>query len=172
VPWAMSSKRHRAVLGDKMYMTWISSWAWSLPLTALTTIIHIGAIAGMAATLTHAKRTIEKWKLGRVALGLVALGLLGTVGWAVSALTGLESAIWALAYLRLGAVDTFADAMLYSVNALTTLGSSGLHLEHRWRMMGALEAANGVMLFGISTGFAAAITTKFWGLFEKPTDVA
>jgi hypothetical protein len=155
-----------------MYLTWISDWAWSLPLTALTTVIHIAAVVGMAASLTHAKQALEKWKLGRVLSALVVLGLLGTVGWVLSALSGLESAIWALAYLRLGALDTFADAMLYSVNALTTLGSSGLHLDRHWRMMGALESANGVMLFGISTGFAAAVTTEFWNLFRKPRDIA
>jgi len=155
-----------------MHLTWISDWAWSLPLTALTTVIHIAAIAGMAASLTHAKQAMERWKLGRVSSALAVLGLLGTVGWVLSALSGFEAAIWALAYLRLGALDTFADAMLYSVNALTTFGSSGLHLDRHWRMMGALESANGVVLFGISTGFAAAIITQFWDLFRKQTDIA
>ena len=56
-------------------------------------------------------------------------------------------------YLKLGAVGTPAGAMLYSLDSMTTRGASGYALEARWRMMGAMEALNGMLLFGISTAF-------------------
>ena len=40
------------------------------------------------------------------------------------------------------------SAMLYSLNAMTTYGHESTQLAPHWQMMGALEALNGVMLFG------------------------
>jgi hypothetical protein len=51
--------------------------------------------------------------------------------------------------------------MLYSVDSITTQGASGLMLERGWRMMGALEAADGMLLFGISTAFIFAVMQLF-----------
>jgi hypothetical protein len=47
--------------------------------------------------------------------------------------------------------------MLYSVSAMTSYGHSNLDLETRWQMMGALEALNGMLLFGLTTAFLFAI---------------
>jgi hypothetical protein len=44
---------------------------------------------------------------------------------------------------------------------MTTRGASGLMLEPGWRMMGALEAANGMLLFGISTAFIFAVMQNY-----------
>jgi hypothetical protein len=54
------------------------------------------------------------------------------------------------------------DAILYSLDSLTTRGASGLDLQQRWRMMGALEAADGMLLFGVSTAFAFAVMQSYW----------
>jgi hypothetical protein len=43
--------------------------------------------------------------------------------------------------------------MLYSLSAMTTYGHSSLLLEDKWRLMGATEALNGWLLFGLSTAF-------------------
>ena len=36
----------------------------------------------------------------------------------------------------------------------------GLNLEPEWQMMGALEAADGMLLFGISTAFVFVVPVK------------
>ena len=36
---------------------------------------------------------------------------------------------------------------------MTTRGASGLVVQPHWQMLGALEAADGMLLFGISTAF-------------------
>jgi F0F1-type ATP synthase membrane subunit c/vacuolar-type H+-ATPase subunit K len=46
--------------------------------------------------------------------------------------------------------------MLYSVDSMTTRGASGLMLQRHWQMMGALEAADGMLLFGIGTAYMFA----------------
>jgi hypothetical protein len=86
--------------------------------------------------------------------------VLGFIGVVLAALHGIEAAVWAVAYLWLGATDSMRDAMLYSVDSITTRGASGLVLESKWRMLGALEAADGMLLFGISTAFAFAIIAR------------
>jgi hypothetical protein len=50
---------------------------------------------------------------------------------------------------------------------MTTRGASGLELLHHWKLMGALEAANGVLLFGISTAFMAAILFDAWATLRR-----
>jgi len=79
----------------------------------------------------------------------------------------LEAAIWAAAYVWLGALDSPKDAILYSVDTMTTRGASGLMLQQHWQMMGALEAAGGMLLFGISTAYIFAVMQLYWPMLSK-----
>ena len=36
---------------------------------------------------------------------------------------------------------------------MSTRGASGLTLQRHWQMMGALEAVDGMLLFGVSTAY-------------------
>jgi hypothetical protein len=70
--------------------------------------------------------------------------------------------LWALAYDWLGAFDSFTDASVYSLGTMTTFEIPGLVLPSRWQMLGALEAVNGVLLFGVSTAFIFAVIQAYW----------
>ena len=61
-------------------------------------------------------------------------------------------------------------AMLYSVNSITTRGASGLKLEPEWQMMGALEAADGMLLFGISTAFVFVVIQQIEQVISQVQD--
>ena len=74
--------------------------------------------------------------------------LIGAMGLSLALLHGIEAALWAEAYLLLGAP---AEAMLFSIDSMTTRGASGLTLHQHWQEMGALEAVAGVLMFGVST---------------------
>ena len=50
------------------------------------------------------------------------------------------------------AFKEYAD-IAYSVDSITTRGGSGLMPEEGWRMMGALEAADGMLLLWHQHGF-------------------
>ena len=87
------------------------------------------------------------------------------VGVAVIFVTGLhivEAAVWAAAYRITGAIADNKSAMLYSLGALTTYGHDEVRLEARWQMMGALEALNGMLLFGLTTAFLFAMIQRVW----------
>lgn len=65
----------------------------------------------------------------------------------------LEASAWAYLSMKLGSVDNFRMAMLYSLNAITAYGHEALRLENSRRLLGAIESMNGVMIFGLTTAF-------------------
>ena len=81
-------------------------------------------------------------------------------------LHGLEAILWAIAYRHLNALPDNGSAVLYSLSAITSYGHANLVLEARWQLMGALEALNGWLLFGLTTAFLLAITGKVWSFHD------
>ena len=55
---------------------------------------------------------------------LIVIGIIGTAGLLLAVLHGIEAAIWAAAYVWLGALNSSKDAILYSVDSMTTRGAS------------------------------------------------
>jgi hypothetical protein len=55
----------------------------------------------------------------------------------------------------------------YSIDSISTRGASGLVLEHRWRLMGALEAVDGMLLFCISTAYVFTVMQAYWPLLTR-----
>jgi hypothetical protein len=144
------------------------NWGWGLALIALTVMVHATAIASMAVLTQSIRRRAETWRHIRVRhLFTVIIGLIGTVGLLLAILHGLEAALWAVAYWWLGALKSPNDALLYSVDSMTTRGASGLTLERHWLMMGALEAMDGMLLFGISTAFVFASMQTLWPVMTQ-----
>jgi hypothetical protein len=70
----------------------------------------------------------------------------------------LQVAFWALLYSALGAFEDFEAAMYFSGVTFTSLGYGDVVLSGRMRLLAPLQAANGLMMFGITTAvFVAAI---------------
>jgi len=97
----------------------------------------------------------------------INIGLIAMVGLLLAALHGIEAGLWAAAYWWLGALNSPAEALLYSVDSMSTRGAPGLVLERHWRMMGALEAMDGMLLFGISTAYIFAVMQGYWSLLTR-----
>jgi hypothetical protein len=64
--------------------------------------------------------------------------------------------IWAVLFRLLGEFDDFATAMYHSDVNFATLGYGDIVMSERWRMLGPLEAANGILMFGVSTSVMTA----------------
>ena len=94
------------------------------------------------------------------------IGHIGAVALILAALHGLDAVLWALAYWGLGALDSFTDASVYALATMTTFEIPGLTLPPRFHMLSALEAMNGVLLFGISTAFLFAVIQAHWKLLS------
>jgi len=70
----------------------------------------------------------------------------------------LQILIWALLYRALDAFPDLETAAYFSGVTFTTLGYGDLTLPKRFRLVGVLQAANGVMMFGMTTSvFVAAV---------------
>ncbi len=143
-------------------VTLAGAWVWCAALTLLTISIHLGGIATIA-------RTIGRFWRDDVSQGLPffdtipgVLGVMVVVAMVLAALHAVESLLWAIAYVKLGAVPSLAEGMLYSLDSMSTRGASGLNLAPIWRTMGALEAGGGMLLFGISTAFLFTLMLRLW----------
>ena len=130
-----------------------SNWTWGLSLIAVTMAVHSMGITVMGLGTVTIRHRVERSRIQLHYLLAVLTGVIGAVGLLLAVLHGVEAALWAVAYWWLGALSSPADAILYSVDSITTRGASGLKIEPHWQMMGALEAADGMLLFGISTAF-------------------
>jgi len=132
-------------------MYWGSDWAWGLPLVVLTVVLHVCVfVLIVRALVTEVRSERSTRSLGHfiVTIALTAVG--------AAALHGLEAGAWALLYIRLGAMSDASTSMLYSLSAITSYGHSNVFLEERWRLLGAIEAMNGLILFGLTTAFLFA----------------
>jgi uncharacterized membrane protein len=78
-----------------------------------------------------------------------------------------QVAFWALLYRALGAFEDFETAMYFSGVTFTSLGYGDVVLNGRIRLLGPLQAANGLMMFGITTAlFFSAIQQAMGKLAE------
>jgi hypothetical protein len=69
----------------------------------------------------------------------------------------IQIALWAIAFLVVGEISTFERAFYCSAQNYTALGYGDIILSERWRLLGPLEAINGLLLFGLSTAVMFAV---------------
>ncbi|KRE34733.1 hypothetical protein ASG82_00510 [Mycobacterium sp. Soil538] len=141
----------------------LPSWSLGLSLIVLTVAIHTTAVVLMALGLeTRIRARVNGHHPDALRAIPRVIGHIGAVALVLAALHGLEGVLWALAYWWLGALDSLTDASVYSLASLTTFEIPGLMLPSRFNMLSALEAVNGVLLFGISTAFLFAVMQVHW----------
>lgn len=68
----------------------------------------------------------------------------------------VQMAIWATLFMLLDEFDEFAIALYHSAVNFATLGYGDIVMSSRWRLLGPLEAANGILMFGVSTSVMTA----------------
>ena len=68
----------------------------------------------------------------------------------------VEITLWALSFVLCGEFSNFTAALYFSGNTYTTLGDSTV-LSTRWRLLAPIEAANGMLMFGVSTAIIFAV---------------
>ncbi|MFW0755509.1 potassium channel family protein [Pseudomonas sp. H11T01] len=100
------------------------------------------------AHFRHAKRGRDSQLLDILSLSMVMLlMLLGNF---------VQMIIWAALFMLLGEFGEFATALYHSGVNFATLGYGDIVMTERWRLLGPLEAANGILMFGVSTSVMTA----------------
>jgi hypothetical protein len=81
-----------------------------------------------------------------------------------------QVAIWALLFMILGEFDAFRDAFYHSAVNFATLGYGDIVMSEAHRLLGPLQAINGVLMIGFSTAVLMSTVTdllkktgKTWG---------
>lgn len=68
----------------------------------------------------------------------------------------VQMALWAVLFVLIGEFNDFASALYHSGVNFATLGYGDVVMTARWRLLGPLEAANGILMFGVSTAVMTA----------------
>ena len=144
-------------------MNWSDDWIWGLPLILFTVPVHA---FGLLLIRERIVLKLEHATGSRRFNALLAIVMCATV-LLLTILHGIEGGVWALAYLKLGALSDIRSAMLYSLSAMTSYGHANLFLAPHWQLMGALEALNGMMLFGLTTAFLFSVIQTVWPTHAK-----
>ena len=77
----------------------------------------------------------------------------------------LQFATWAALFVYLGEFPDYTTAFYHSTVNFTSLGYGDIVMSEHWRMLGALEAANGVLMFGLSAG--AILSVINWMINQR-----
>jgi len=146
------------------------SWAWGVSLIVATVTLHATGVVCMALGMIRIRHRVEIRHLGLRYVMAIVVGVIATIGLVLTILHGLEAAIWAAAYLKVEALGSASDALLFSLGSMTTVGAPGLTLPRHWQLMGVMEAANGALLFGISTAYIFGVMQVYWPLLRPVPD--
>jgi hypothetical protein len=128
---------------------WMIDWVWGCALIVLTLMTHVLGLGIMSrvAIRVHNKVINRPHPIAIFVMFMGATAFLATI------LHAIEAVMWAAAYWAVGALPDYRSATLYSLNAMTTYGHETHILEGHWQMIGAIEALDGWLLFGLSTAF-------------------
>jgi hypothetical protein len=69
----------------------------------------------------------------------------------------VQIAIWGVLFIGLGEFKTLFDATYHSAVNFTSLGYGDVVMSRRWKLMGPLEAVNGILMLGMTSAALVAI---------------
>jgi len=136
--------------------------------TAILLPILAGALASLCTILVHALALMASLKLFRRErkIGLAGSGFLPDLGIVVLTISFalvahlVEIALWAALFVMCGEFKSLAVAYYHSAVNYSTLGYGDLVMSPSWKLLGPLEAADGALMFGVSTAVIFAIAQR------------
>jgi hypothetical protein len=72
----------------------------------------------------------------------------------------VEMAFWAALFMSCGEFSDFGSAYYHSAVNYTSLGYGDIIMNPSWRLLGPLETADGLLLFGVSTAMIFAVIQR------------
>jgi Ion channel len=120
-----------------------------------TIVIHALALGATVNFVRHEKR------LGRAGAGFwidLAIVVLAISFAFVAHL--IEIALWAVLFVICGEFQELGIAYYHSAVNYTTLGYGDITMTPSWRLLGPLEAADGALMFGVSTAMIFAVIVR------------
>jgi voltage-gated potassium channel len=128
-------------------------------MVALTVVMHLLGLSVLIAASHRHSSGLQ----GDRSFALQIIMLVG-VSFGLFILHGLEIWTYAALYYMVGAIHSFEDALYFSTATYATMSYGELTLSRSWRILGAIEGANGVILLGWSTAFFISIVGRIRAL--------
>ena len=125
-------------------------------MVVLTVLIHGADITALARGLrVEANVDVEHhhFSVKRAVVILIIVLALFT-------LHGIEIWLYAGVYLLIDAVHIFEAAVYYSTITYASIGFGDTEMARSWRLVGAIEGINGVLLLGWSTAFFVTVVAR------------
>jgi hypothetical protein len=135
-------------------VTLFTQLATSTAMVLLTTLVHLAGLAGLLMVIRRRDETLSPRRRWRDVVGIVSAAI------ALFVLHGIEIWAYAALYLVTGALADLGSALYFSTTTYTTIGYGDVLLGVDWRIVGAIEGANGIILLGWSTAFFVAIVRR------------
>lgn len=92
--------------------------------------------------------------------------LVGVTLWLLAALS-VAVWVWAITLMAVGEFERMEPALYFAFSAFTTLGFGDVTLSEGWRLLSGIAAANGLLLFGLSTAFLVESFSRLRAAQEK-----
>ncbi|WP_270937683.1 hypothetical protein [Falsiroseomonas oryzae] len=140
-------------------LSWRQDWSLGLMLTVSTVVIHVIGLSLIYRCGEWLARLLLRGSRGGILRIAVVLAPLVAAAFLLHALEAMK---WASAYVVVGALETFRGAVLYSFSAMTTYGHAPVFLASEWQLLGAIQALNGMLTFGMTVAFLAALVRRVW----------
>ena len=117
-------------------------------LISITVVIEAAFIGMAIAVLNrHGPNLLKGHRIIKMTLFITGITL-----WMVAALA-IAVLLWALTFIVLDLFALPEDALYFAAVSFTTLGFGDVLLEKPWRLLSGFSAANGLILFSLSTAF-------------------
>jgi hypothetical protein len=124
-------------------------------MVAATVTIHFFGLLGLLWLL---RRDGRRFRPHESVFGQGALILAIIFG--IFAIHTVEIWAYAAVFEALGEFKTFEAALYFSTVTFASLGYGDLSMSPRWRLFGAIEAANGAILLAWSTAFLLSVMAR------------
>lgn len=111
-------------------------------LVAVTVLMHLSGIALLLVLLRRHRGMADASTLRHEAAAILSAGA------GLFLLHAAEIWLYAGFYLGVGALAGFEPALYFSTSSYTTVGYGDVVLGEKWRLLGAIEGANGLILLG------------------------
>lgn len=135
------------------------SMLWPLALSALVTVASI-FVHALPLNATVNLFRAEK-KIGRAGAGFwIDITIVARVILYALVAHLIEMGLWAVLFVLCGQFHQFEPAFYHSAVNFTTLGYGDVVMVPRWRLFGPLEAADGMLMFGVSTAMIFAVIQR------------
>jgi hypothetical protein len=124
-------------------------------MVGVTVLIHFWGLILLMRIMGH---TGPRLRADKSPGGMAVLVLVVVFG--IFGLHTIEIWLYAMAYLALHALPSLEPALYFSTVTFVAVGYGDVVLPRTWRMLSAIEAANGVILIAWSTAFLFSVTGR------------